>query len=184
MGFVFAPCTSANSWPQQLLLARNACWRSTPLAQCCRGSRQGKSSMYLVGTVMWGEQWGWHPSCCYYCTCSATAHFCSRGSPPGVGTVWVRCPGIVLFSEVSWSYKRLQPHPSLTYTQWAFKLASICAWRNQTVPVQGQIQLPEGPILPNLKKSLSLQNEINVWISVESDQYTFSHTIHKRAILL
>ena len=37
---------------------------------------------------------------------SASAHFCSRGSLPGVGTVWVRCPGIVLFSEVSWSYKR------------------------------------------------------------------------------
>lgn len=66
---------------------------STPLAQCCRGSLQGKSSIYLVGTVMRG--WGRNGDCInlavttiYQRFLSASTHFCIRGSLPGVGTVW------------------------------------------------------------------------------------------------
>lgn len=92
----------------------------------------------------------------------------------------VRCPGIVLFSEVSWSYKWLQPHPSLTHTQWAFKPASICAQSNEIVPIKGQIQLPESPILPNSEKTISLEKEINVWISVwKLPVYVFRHNTRK-----
>lgn len=83
---------------------------STPLAQCFRGyipgghsdagEGMGMASILLLLLLTRDP--------------SASAHFCFRGSLPAVGTVWVRCPGIVIFSEVSWSYKRLQPHPSLT----------------------------------------------------------------------
>lgn len=163
----------------------NACWRaracrgSTPLAHCCRGSLQGKSEYIPGGHSDVRGEMGMAPILLLLLFTrdpSASAHFCIRGSLPGVGRVWIRCPGIVIFSEVSWSYKRLQLYPSLIYTQWAFKLAFICARSNEIVPVKEQIQLPESPILPNLKKSISLEKEINVWISVwKLPVYAFRH---------
>lgn len=73
---------------------------------------------------------------------------------PQVVSVCAWCPALAtIFSEGLGVNERLQPHPSLTHTQLAFRLVCICAFHNS--PIKRQMQLPETPFGLNLEKSIS-----------------------------